>query len=122
VSFRRSVGVALPIIALASGCATTASSPGDTGTTLFGTISGVASPCEGPALSQQKLDAIKVRVQLIKKTQVIAMQTVTGSHTYRFDVPVGAYVVRSNQSATTPMTVTIMTGQTRTVNLYSGCM
>lgn len=122
VSFRRSVGVALPIIALASGCATTASSTSDTGTTLFGIISGVASPCEGPALSQQALDAIKVRVQLIEKTRVIAVQTVTGSHNYRFYTPTGTYVVRSNQSATIPMTVTVMTGQTRTVNLYSGCM
>ena len=123
MSIRRSLGLALlPIVALATGCATTASAPSTIGKTLVGIISGVASPCEGPAMPQGRYKAIKVRVQLLKNSRVVAEQTVTGSHTFRFAAPPGSYVVRSNQSATTPTTVTVTDGQRKTVNLYSACM
>jgi hypothetical protein len=123
VSIRRSIGLALlPIVVLGSGCATTASPPSATGKTLEGIVSGVASPCEGPYMPQAKFDAIKVRVQLLKDSRVVAEQTVTGSHTFHFAAPPGSYVVRSNQSATTPATVTVTDGQRKTVNLYSACM
>jgi len=66
-------------------------------------------------------EAIPVRVQLLKDSRVVSVQTVTGSHTFRFESSPGKYVVKSNQSATTPAQVTITSGTTSTVNLYSAC-
>ena len=123
MSIRRSLGLALLlIVVLGSGCATTASPPSAQGKTAGTIISGVASPCEGPYLTQAKLEAIPVRVQLLHNSRVVAEQTVTGSHTFHLAAPPGSYVVRSDQSATTPITVTVADGQRRTVNLYSACM
>ena len=73
-------------------------------------------------MPQAKLDAIPVRVQLLKNSRVVAEQTVTGGHTFHFAAPPGSYVVRSNQSATTPSIVIVADGQRKTVNLYSACM
>ena len=111
----------VPVVALASGCASTASSPT---TTLqpMGVVAGVASPCEGPYMPPAKLAAIPVRVQLLKNSRVVAEQSVTGSHTFHFAAPSGSYEVRSNQSATAPATVELADGQRKVVNLYSACM
>jgi hypothetical protein len=121
VSIRWSFAAVLPIVALASGCASTASSPNTTRQILAGVVSGVAEPCEGPPLPQAQYEAVPVRVRLIKNSRVVATQTVTGSHTFRFVTSPGEYVVRSNQSATSPAQVTITPGVTTTVNLYSAC-
>lgn len=66
-------------------------------------------------------EAIPVRVQLLKDGQVVSTQTVRGSHTFRFAASPGEYVVRSNQSATSPSHVTLTPGATATVNIYSSC-
>ena len=109
------------IVAAVSGCATTTSSPIATERSDVGFVSGVASPCQGPAGPQQDPAATKVQVQRIKNNRVVALDTVTGRHVYRFASPAGSYVVSSTQPATTPVAVVITAGQTRTVNLLSRC-
>jgi hypothetical protein len=121
VSIHCPFAAVFPIVALLSGCASTASTPTTTGPALAGVVSGVASPCQGPPLPQAQYEAIPVRVQLIKQSRAVATQTVTGSHTFRFVTSPGEYVVRSNQSATSPAQVKITPGATTTVNLYSAC-
>ena len=69
-----------------------------------------------------KYESIPVRVQLLRGKRVVAEQTVTGSHTFRFAVAAGDYVVRSNQSATVPTHSTVTPASTTTVNIYSACM
>lgn len=117
--------VGIGIMALLLACAAcgggSSNSVSTTAPPARGIVSGVASPCEGPAMPQGLYRAVKVHVHLFKSTRVIAEQTETGSHTFRFVVPPGNYVVSSNQSATTPTAVTIKPGKTRTVNLYSRC-
>ncbi len=118
MSIRRSLGVALlPVVAFASGCATT----GTAGKPSLGYISGYAPPCVAAYISRQGLEAIKVRVQLVKGTRVVEVQTVTGSHIYHFAVSPGTYVVRSDQGGTAPSTVTVTKGQKLTANLRSIC-
>jgi hypothetical protein len=122
VTFRRSLAIGLlPLATLASGCASTTSSPATTGHAPDGVVSGVAAPCEGPYMPSAQYEAIPVRVQLLKDIRVVAVQTVTGSHTFRFTAPPGEYVVKSNQSATSPSHISITSGATTTTNIYSAC-
>ena len=108
------------VVTLASGCASTTSSPTMT-VQPTGVVTGVASPCEGPSMPQTQYEAISVRVRLLKNDRVVATQVVTGSHTYRFATSPGNYAVSSNQSGTTPSPVTITQGARTVVNLYSSC-
>jgi hypothetical protein len=122
VLLRRSLAIALlPLATLASGCASTTSPSGSTGQASDGIVSGVAAPCEGPYRSDQ-YEAVPVHVQLLKDNRVVAVQTVTGSHTFRFAAAPGEYVVRSNQSATSPHHFKVTPGSSTTVNIYSACM
>ena len=121
VSIRWSFAAALAVVALTSGCGSAASLPSTTERIQTGVVSGVAAPCEGPWRPQTQYEAIPVLVQLVKNSRVVAMQTVVGSHIFRFAASPGEYVVRSNQSATSPAPVTITAGATTTVNIYSAC-
>ncbi len=87
----------------------------------MGYISGNAQLCQGPAASQQTQEATPVRIELIHGSKVVRMDTVRGSHNYRFAVPPGTYLVESDQGGTTPKTITVAADQRRTVDLLSIC-
>lgn len=117
MSIRRFVVLILPVLAVVSGCTTTAGNEKPS----VGYISGYAPLCQGPYASQRAQAATPVRVQLVESGKVVKAETVTGSHTYRFAVPPGTYVVKSDPGGTTPKTITITAGQRRTVDLLSIC-
>jgi len=117
MTIRRFVVLLLPAIALVSGCTTTTSSEKST----MGYISGNAQLCQGPYASQQAQAATPVRIELIDENKVVRAETVKGSHNYRFSVPPGTYLVKSDQGGTTPKTITVAAGFTRTVDLPSIC-
>jgi hypothetical protein len=73
VPIRWSIPAMLPIVVLATVCATTASSPTTTVPAPVGVVSGVASPCEGPTMPQAQYEAIPVRVRLIKNNREVSM-------------------------------------------------
>lgn len=117
VSIRLLAVLLLPAIAVVSGCTTTTTSE----KTSVGYISGNAQLCQGPYAPQQAQAATPVRIDLIDNGQVVRADTVRGRHNYRFSVPRGTYLVKSDQGGTTPKTVTVAAGQTRTVDLPSIC-
>lgn len=89
------------------------------GGTSRGVVTGIAYPCVGPHRTSAQLANIPVRVTMSQRSKVVASQTVRGSHTYRFAVPPGQYMV---SSATSPhVSITIYTGEKRRANLDSFC-
>lgn len=121
MTLRRRLAIApWPLALLIAGC--TSVGPGTTGTVPTGVVTGVASPCVGPPMPQAHYEAIPVRVRLLKDGRVVDRQTVTGSHTFRFVAPPGRYVLRSDQSGTSPTHVGIASGKESRVNIYAACM
>jgi len=88
-----------------------------------GTITGVASPCVGVAITPGGYSKIPVTVYLTQGSRHIAQQTVTGTHTYRFVVPAGNYVVATHEGeGSKPVPVTVRSGQTTNANIPNYCM
>lgn len=84
-----------------------------------GTITGVASPCVGPAITYSRLP---VTVYLTQGARLVAHQTVKGTHTYRFVVPAGSYVVATHEGeGSKPVPVTVRSGQTTHADIPSLC-
>ena len=118
VRIRRFVVLLLSVVAVVSGCTTTTANEM---TSPVGYISGNAQLCQGPYASQQTQAATPVRIQLIDGHKLVRVETVKGSHNYRFSVPPGTYMVKSDQGGTTPKTITVTAGMVRTVDLPSIC-
>jgi hypothetical protein len=115
-SSRRWVSIALVgVVGLLSGCTSGSSAPAD------GTVVGTASVCQGLYIPQVQLAAIKVRVSILQQARIVAVQTVQGRHRYRFSVPPGNYVVRSDQGGTTPAKIVVTSGQNTVADLPSIC-
>jgi hypothetical protein len=119
-SLRSSVfGLTLVAIA-ASGCGSTTES-GKASSTQPGTVTGVASPC-GSLATKAEYAQRAVQVLLSAHSKVVASETVTGTHIFKFTEPPGSYVLTSHQSYVHPVTVILHTGKTTQVNLYANCM
>jgi hypothetical protein len=84
------------------------------------TLTGVASPCVGVTTSDQYVQ-MKVNVTLSANSRTVASQTVTGTHTYRFQVSPGQYRVSSDQPYAAPEDVTLRAGSTTNVDLDPHC-
>jgi hypothetical protein len=87
-----------------------------------GTVTGVAAPCIGPITSTgyQKLE---VTVYLTRGLRLVADQTVKGTHTYRFVVASGNYIVATHEGeGSRPVPVTVRPGQTTHADIPSYCM
>jgi hypothetical protein len=89
------------------------------GGTSTGVVTGIAYPCVGPHRTAAQLANIPVRVTIRQRSEVIARQIVRGSHTYRFAVPSGQYVVSSRTSG--PVSIMLHAGEVRRANLLSFC-
>ena len=59
-------------------------------------VTGVAAPCIGVTTTAQYA-RVPVEVVVKEGSRTVASKTVTGSHTYRFVLPPGRYMVYSNQ-------------------------
>ena len=84
-----------------------------------GSLTGHAAPCLGPHLAPAQRATIPVRVTVTEHSKVIADQTVRGSHTYRFNLAPGRYVVSSNASR--PVSIILRAGEVQRVNLGDLC-
>jgi hypothetical protein len=114
----RSIGAGsmVCLAAIASGCASGTSAPSQ------GTITGVAQPCFGIAIPADSAQ-LAVTVTLSHQGQVVARQTVRGSHTYRFTVAHGSYVVASQEGeGSSPVNVALSAGRTAHVDIPSHCL
>lgn len=90
--------------------------------TANGTITGVASPCVGPPITSTQLSELPVTVYLTQGSQKVAQQTVKSTHTYRFVVPAGNYVVATHEGeGSKPVAVTARSGQTSHADIPSFC-
>ena len=87
-----------------------------------GIVTGVAVPCHPQAYESNHLGRIPVTVTLTAGNRTVATQTVRGSHTYRFEVAPGSYVVSSNGEPPHPAHVTVRPGQVVKANLGSTCL
>jgi hypothetical protein len=94
---------------------------GGTAAPTSGVLTGVATPCAG-ALTLDHYADFPVRVTITQGSQTVASKTVRETHTFRFLVPRGRYLVSSDQSGVAPVTVTVQTGGTDHVNLLANCM
>jgi hypothetical protein len=83
-------------------------------------LSGVATPCVG-LVTQDQYVQMPVHVVLSEGAHTVTSQIVRGSHTYRFKVAPGLYVVSSDQSTVAPTRVTLRSGQIAHVNLSTHC-
>ena len=87
-----------------------------------GTITGVASSCTGP-IASAGYQRLAVSVYLTQGSRAVAHQTVKGTHTYRFVVPSGDYVVATHEGdGSKPVPVTVRSGQTTHADIPSYCM
>jgi hypothetical protein len=84
-------------------------------------ITGVALPCVGlTTTAQYAKDAVEVAVK--EGSRIVASQTVTGRHAYRFVVPPGRYMVYSNQFQVPLFVPAVLhSGETDHVNLVPHC-
>jgi hypothetical protein len=105
----------IAVVGIASVVASCSSAP------VNGTVVGEAPICEGPYIPPHQVAAMKVKVTLLQDARVIGVQVVQGQHRYRFSVPSGNYVVKSDQGGTTPAKVTVKSGQTTVADLPSIC-
>ena len=91
------------------------SSPAD------GTIAGVASPCVG-VITPAGYHGLPVTVYLTQGARAVAHQTVRGTHTYRFVVPAGDYVVATHEGdGSKPVPVGARSGHTSHADIPSYC-
>jgi hypothetical protein len=87
-----------------------------------GTIMGVASPCVG-VITPAGYHGLSVTVDLTQGARAVAHQTVKGTHTYRFVVPAGHYIVATHEGdGSKPVPVTVHSGQTIHTDIPSYCM
>lgn len=87
-----------------------------------GTITGVASPCVGAAVTSVQYSNLPVTVYLTQGSRTVTQQTVKGTHTYRFVVPGGHYVVATHEGeGSRPVAVTVRSGQTTKADIPSLC-
>ena len=92
------------------------SSPAD------GNIAGIASPCVG-VITPAGSHGLSVTVYLAQGARAVAHQTVSGTHTYRFVLPPGTYVVATHEGdGSKPVSVTVRSGQTSHADIPSSCM
>lgn len=85
-----------------------------------GTLTGVASPCIGPAATSAQISDTPVIVRLTQGSRVVAQQTLKGTHQYRFVVPAGEYVIVVS-GGSPPARVLSRSGMTADVNIPSVC-
>ena len=90
-----------------------------TGGSATGSLTGRAAPCLGPHLAAAQIAKIPVRVNVVEHAKNIATQTVRGSHSYRFNLAPGRYVVSSDASR--GVSVVVHSGQFLRVNLGDDC-
>jgi hypothetical protein len=115
--FKRLISIALvALVGLLAGCSN------GSGESARGTVVGVASPCQGGPIPPATKAAIEVRVSILQGSRVLAVQVVQGQHRYRFSVPPGNYVVKSDQGMRTPAKVMVTAGRNTTADLPSGCI
>ena len=89
-----------------------------------GTITGVASPCDPFAItSSSQYRQLPVTVYLTRGSRTEAEQIVKGTHTYRFSVPAGDYVVATHEGGgSKPLAITVHAGRTVHANIPSYCL
>ena len=88
-----------------------------------GTITGIASPCVGQAFTPTQYGKLPVTVYLTQGSRLVAQQTVKGTHTYRFAVPAGNYVVNTHENGgSKPVSMTVRSGQTTHADIPSICL
>jgi len=85
-----------------------------------GTLTGVAGACV-PPMTSEDYQKVPVTVLLVYHGRTIMRQIVTGTHTFVFRVPPGAYVVQSAGSPTLHVPATVRSGGSTTVDLPSLC-
>jgi hypothetical protein len=85
--------------------------------TVEGEVTGLAQQCAGLPRARPH----PVEVTLRKGDRLLARQTGLGSHTYRFSVPAGTYVVTTNQSCVVPVTVRLRARQVVHADLWAAC-
>ena len=113
---RRCAAIALVgLMALLSGCSSGANSATE------GAVVGTAEVCQGGPRPAAVLEATKVRVFIVQDTRIIQSQSTQGEHRYRFTVPAGVYVLRSDQGMRIPQQVTVVSGRVKSVDLPAGC-
>jgi hypothetical protein len=104
---------ALVALGICAGCSSTSSAA-----SAATVLTGVATPCIG---ATTHIGQMVVRVTLSADSKTVATQSVTGNHTYRFEVAPGHYRVSSDQEYVSPVPVTLHSGQTTTVDLDPSC-
>jgi len=105
-----------------SGCGLGLGLPGCSSTPTDGTITGVASPCTGP-ISPTPYSKLPVTVYLSQGSHAVAHQTLTGTHTFHFEVPAGDNIVSTHEGeGSKPVSVAVRPGETIHVNIPSFCM
>lgn len=88
-----------------------------------GTITGVAAPCVGVMITPTGGNGLSVTVYLTQGGRAVSHQTVRGTHTYRFVVPAGHYVVATHEGGgSRPVLVTVRSGQITHADIPSYCM
>jgi hypothetical protein len=100
-----------------SSCSSTTSSSAGGRPPAFGTITGIASMCSGPA----GLLPHDVTVRILQGNRLVAKQTHLGNVPYRLSVPPGHYTVTSDQSYAGPVSVTVHPGEVVQAQVYSSC-
>lgn len=85
------------------------------------TVTGIAEPCVGALPVAHSYRDIPVRVVLFQTTREVANEVVTGSHTFRFSVAPGAYVVTSNQATVRGQSFALRPRQVGHVDLLTLC-
>ena len=94
---------------------------GQNSTPPEGAVTGIASPCVGPMTSTTYRD-LPVTVYLTRQARPVAEQTVKGTHTYRFVIPAGNYVVATHEGeGSKPVSATVHVGGTTHANIPSFC-
>jgi hypothetical protein len=107
------------VLCLLAGLLLTDCSPNST--SAKGAITGVGDPCVGP-YSPTGYQKLPVTVYLTRGSRPVAHQTVEGTHTYRFVVPAGHYVVATHEGeGSKPVAVVARSGKTTHANIPSYC-
>jgi hypothetical protein len=74
------------------------------------------------AVTSTQYGNLSVTVYLTQGSRRVALQTVRGAHTYRFDVPAGHYIVATHEGgASKPVAVTVRSGRTAKADIPSLC-
>jgi hypothetical protein len=109
-------------LALTQGASRPAStSLGSASTTPLGEVAGIATPCVG-ITTLASYEALPVHVRLLRGSEVVSSETVTGDHHYLLAAPPGRYVLTSDQFQRPTSFVVILHGlQTVHVDLRVSC-